>query len=126
MYVITISKVGDIQTFMVLRKFLSHLSKELCYSVFVVSCIFFLLYFSRKLLYDFFVIKSSKFLIFLCDVKIAMKKKTEKEFKFLPKVTDHLVIFQDIELFEKGDLTLVGERGVSLSGGQKARLGLAR
>ena len=41
-------------------------------------------------------------------------------------MTDQLVIFQDIELFEKGDLTMVGERGVSLRGGQKARLSLAR
>ena len=29
-------------------------------------------------------------------------------------------------LFEAGDKTLVGERGVSLSGGQKARISLAR
>ncbi|XP_057310595.1 ATP-binding cassette sub-family C member 4-like [Hydractinia symbiolongicarpus] len=33
---------------------------------------------------------------------------------------------QDIKSFAKGDLTLVGERGVSLSGGQKARVSLAR
>ncbi|XP_057311415.1 ATP-binding cassette sub-family C member 4-like isoform X1 [Hydractinia symbiolongicarpus] len=33
---------------------------------------------------------------------------------------------QDLESFAKGDLTLVGERGVSLSGGQKARISLAR
>ncbi|XP_057310596.1 ATP-binding cassette sub-family C member 4-like [Hydractinia symbiolongicarpus] len=33
---------------------------------------------------------------------------------------------QDIESFENKDLTLVGERGVSLSGGQRARISLAR
>ena len=31
-----------------------------------------------------------------------------------------------MELFDNGDLTLVGERGVTLSGGQKARVNLAR
>ncbi|XP_067135107.1 ATP-binding cassette sub-family C member 4-like [Centruroides vittatus] len=33
---------------------------------------------------------------------------------------------QDISLFPKGDLTIVGERGVIMSGGQKARINLAR
>ena len=33
---------------------------------------------------------------------------------------------QDINLLANGDMTLVGERGVMLSGGQKARVTLAR
>lgn len=33
---------------------------------------------------------------------------------------------KDFEIFEHGDHTLVGERGISLSGGQKARINLAR
>ncbi|XP_031554599.1 multidrug resistance-associated protein 4-like isoform X2 [Actinia tenebrosa] len=33
---------------------------------------------------------------------------------------------RDIELLSEGDMTLVGERGVSLSGGQRARVNLAR
>lgn len=33
---------------------------------------------------------------------------------------------RDFELFPEGDMTFVGERGVSLSGGQRARINLAR
>lgn len=33
---------------------------------------------------------------------------------------------KDFEQFPQGDRTLVGERGVSLSGGQRARINLAR
>ena len=33
---------------------------------------------------------------------------------------------EDIGEFERGDMTLIGERGVTLSGGQKARVSLAR
>lgn len=33
---------------------------------------------------------------------------------------------EDIEMFVEGDLTLIGERGVTLSGGQKTRVSLAR
>lgn len=36
------------------------------------------------------------------------------------------LVLQDLELFHIGDSTLVGERGVVLSGGQKARISLAR
>ena len=36
------------------------------------------------------------------------------------------LIIQDISSFPHGDKTIVGERGVTLSGGQKARLDLAR
>ena len=35
-------------------------------------------------------------------------------------------LYQDVAQLINGDLTLVGERGVTLSGGQKARVNLAR
>jgi ATP-binding cassette subfamily C (CFTR/MRP) protein 4 len=33
---------------------------------------------------------------------------------------------KDLSLFEKGDQTIIGERGITLSGGQKTRLAFAR
>eukprot|EP00731_Ephydatia_muelleri_P021940 Em0014g531a len=41
-------------------------------------------------------------------------------------VLDACALHQDIEQLPNGDLTLIGERGVTLSGGQKARVSLAR
>jgi ATP-binding cassette subfamily C (CFTR/MRP) protein 4 len=35
-------------------------------------------------------------------------------------------LVEDFKILEKGDETVVGERGITLSGGQKARLALAR
>ena len=42
------------------------------------------------------------------------------------KVVKACALKTDFALFPNGDLTLVGERGISLSGGQKARVNLAR
>nr|CAB3219625.1 multidrug resistance-associated protein 1-like [Phallusia mammillata] len=42
------------------------------------------------------------------------------------QIIDGCALRKDIESLENGDQTLVGERGVSLSGGQKARVNLAR
>ncbi|XP_032412503.1 multidrug resistance-associated protein 4-like isoform X1 [Xiphophorus hellerii] len=42
------------------------------------------------------------------------------------KVLRSCALKKDLELFPDGDLTLIGDRGATLSGGQKARLNLAR
>lgn len=42
------------------------------------------------------------------------------------KVVKTCALERDFQLFANGDKTIVGERGVSLSGGQKARISLAR
>lgn len=42
------------------------------------------------------------------------------------KVVNACALKKDFEMFPHGDQTLIGERGSSLSGGQKARLSLAR
>ena len=47
-----------------------------------------------------------------------------KQFHITPYLTSKSL--QDLELFSNGIYTLVGERGVQLSGGQRARVNLAR
>lgn len=47
----------------------------------------------------------------------------EKRYK---EVVSACGLEKDFELFQYGDHTIVGERGISLSGGQKARVNLAR
>ena len=42
------------------------------------------------------------------------------------KVVEACALEHDLAMWEHGDQTLVGERGVALSGGQKARVTLAR
>ncbi len=42
------------------------------------------------------------------------------------KVIDACCLRHDLSLLANGDMTMIGERGINLSGGQKARLALAR
>ena len=46
--------------------------------------------------------------------------------KRFTEVVEACALEKDFSLFPNGDSTLVGERGISLSGGQKARINLAR
>mmetsp|Transcript_30166 Transcript_30166/g.39742 ORF Transcript_30166/g.39742 Transcript_30166/m.39742 type:complete len:1367 (-) Transcript_30166:180-4280(-) len=42
------------------------------------------------------------------------------------QVVESCSLLTDFAAFQKGDMTIIGDRGVNLSGGQKARVGLAR
>ena len=48
------------------------------------------------------------------------------ETKTYENVLDACALKADLKMFPKGDLTLIGERGISLSSGQQARVSLAR
>jgi ATP-binding cassette subfamily C (CFTR/MRP) protein 1 len=46
--------------------------------------------------------------------------------EFYEKTIDACALRQDIEMLPGGDMTEIGEKGINLSGGQKARIALAR
>lgn len=50
----------------------------------------------------------------------------ELDFEWYTKVVEACSLTQDINMFPEGDQTSVGEKGMVLSGGQKARVNLAR
>ena len=47
-------------------------------------------------------------------------------FFIISLIKSNLLYFKDIASFENGDLTLIGEKGINLSGGQRARVSVAR
>ena len=53
------------------------------------------------------------------------KKKISQD-KWYKRVVNACALEHDFQQWEFGDMTLVGEKGVALSGGQKARVTLAR
>ncbi|CAJ1947895.1 unnamed protein product [Cylindrotheca closterium] len=55
---------------------------------------------------------------------IVMGKKWDKD--WYQKVVDACGLRQDLQEFQNGDTTIVGDRGIQISGGQRARIGLAR
>lgn len=52
--------------------------------------------------------------------------KVLERFDSLLQVVEVCALVRDFELLPYGDKTLVGERGITLSGGQRARINLAR
>jgi ATP-binding cassette subfamily C (CFTR/MRP) protein 1 len=46
--------------------------------------------------------------------------------RFYWKCIEACALKTDLDLLKDGDKSMIGERGINLSGGQKARLGLAR
>ena len=62
-----------------------------------------------------------------CDAVVGDESKAPKDNTALYRLAlESTALIHDLELLPQGDATLLGERGVNLSGGQKARLALAR
>eukprot|EP00793_Prasinoderma_coloniale_P005601 PRCOL_00004075-RA len=62
-----------------------------------------------------------------CDAVVGGESKAPKDNTALYRLAlESTALIHDLELLPHGDATLLGERGVNLSGGQKARLALAR
>lgn len=64
--------------------------------------------------------------IFAATIKQNILFSEEYNAEKYKKVIQVCALDYDLRVFPDGDLTLIGDRGITLSGGQKARIALAR
>ncbi len=64
--------------------------------------------------------------IFFASLRENILFSSDYDDEWYNKVIDSCCLRRDLSLLPNGDMTVIGERGINLSGGQKARLALAR
>ncbi|XP_061173578.1 ATP-binding cassette sub-family C member 10-like [Saccostrea echinata] len=75
---------------------------------------------------DGFALASQEAWIQQCTIRDNILFGRQYDHRKYEKVLDAAALTEDLKVFSAGDKTMVGENGVTLSGGQKARVALAR